>query len=101
MEFTFTEEQELLKDAANSFLEEFSSSTKIREAMESDQGFDPLVWKKIAMDLGWLALLIPEKYDGLGLTWIELVALLEQMGKHLFCSPFHSTICLGVSLMPS
>ena len=97
MEFTFTEEQELLKDAANSFLEEFSSSTKIREAMESDRGFDPLVWKKIATDLGWLALLIPEKYDGLGLTWIELVALLEQMGKHLFCSPFHSTICLGVS----
>ena len=40
MEFNFSEEQRLLKDSANSFLEEFSSSERIREAMQSELGFN-------------------------------------------------------------
>jgi alkylation response protein AidB-like acyl-CoA dehydrogenase len=48
-------------------------------------------------EMGWLALLIPEEYDGLGLTWIELIILPEQMVYFLLCSPFHSTVCLGVT----
>jgi len=38
---------------------------------------------------------IPEKYDGLGLTPVELVALLEVMGRHLLCSPFFASVCLA------
>ena len=95
MEFNFSEEQRLLKDSANSFLEEFSSSERIREAMQSELGFNQEVWKKIAKEMGWLGILIPEKYGGLELSWIELVALQEEMGRNLFCSPFHSTTCLG------
>ncbi len=97
MEFAFTEEQEILRDTANSFLEDFSDSQSIRKAMESELGFDPALWKRMANEMGWLGILVPENYGGLGLSWVELVALMEQMGKNLLCSPFHPTVCLGVS----
>ena len=97
MDFVFTEEQQLLKDSANSFLDEFSSSERIRKAMGSELGFDKEVWLKVAKEMGWLGILIPQDYGGLELGWIELIGLLEEMGKHLFCSPFHSTVCLGVT----
>tara|TARA_B110000014_G_scaffold264284_1_gene264639 strand:- start:3632 stop:4771 length:1140 start_codon:yes stop_codon:yes gene_type:complete len=99
MEFVFTEEQELLKESAKSFLTEHSNSLKIREAMNSSLVYDQEVWKKISRDMGWLALLIPEEYEGLGLSWVDLSALLEEMGYFLLCSPFHSTICLGVTCL--
>ena len=97
MEFSFTEEQGLLRESAKAFLAENSNSIKVREAMESSLIYNQEVWKKISEEMGWLALLIPEEYDGLGLTWVELIILLEQMGYFLLCSPFHSTVCLGVT----
>jgi alkylation response protein AidB-like acyl-CoA dehydrogenase len=99
VEFAFTEEQGLLRESAVGFLSENSNSKKIREAMESSLVYDQKVWQKMSEEMGWLALLIPEEYDGLGLTWIELTALLEQMGYFLLCSPFHSTICLGATCL--
>ena len=97
MEFSFTEEQGLLRESAKAFLAENSDSIKVREAMESSLIYNQEVWKKMSEEMGWLALLIPEEYDGLGLTWVELIILLEQMGYFLLCSPFHSTVCLGVT----
>ena len=97
MEFSLTEEQEILRDTANSFLEDFSNSQSIRKAMESDLRFDPVLWKRMASEMGWTGILVPENYGGIGLSWVELVTLMEQMGKNLLCSPFHPTVCLGIS----
>ncbi|BBP81710.1 hypothetical protein PHLH8_13520 [Pseudomonas sp. Pc102] len=43
----------------------------------------------------WPAIHIPEQYGGLGLGFVELAILLEQMGRRLFCSPFFATACLA------
>jgi len=99
MEFAFTQEQEMLRESAIGFLSKNSDSSKIREAMESSMVYDQEVWQSMSQEMGWLALLIPEEYDGLGLSWVELIALLEQMGYFLLCSPFHSTMCLGVTCL--
>jgi alkylation response protein AidB-like acyl-CoA dehydrogenase len=50
-------------------------------------------------ELYWPAIHIPEAYGGMGLGYVELVATLEQMGRYLFCSPFFSTVCLGVNAL--
>ena len=55
MNFAFTEEQEALRDAARGFLADHSSSEQVRAAMESDLGYDPEVWKRIATELAWPA----------------------------------------------
>lgn len=95
MRFAFDAEQEALRDTARAFLAEHSGPEQVRAAMESEHGHDPAVWKQIGTELGWTAITIPEACGGLGLSTVELVALLEPMGESLLCSPFFATVALG------
>ena len=95
MEFSFTEEQKMIRDTAQAFLAEVSSSNAIRSAMDTGQGFDPQIWQRICEEMYWQAIHIPEEYGGMGLGYVDLVVMLEQMGRYLLCSPFFSTVCLA------
>jgi alkylation response protein AidB-like acyl-CoA dehydrogenase len=95
MDFAFNEEQEELRSIARSFLEDHSASEQVRQAMESELGYEPQLWKQIGAELGWTSVVIPEEYGGLGLSYVELVALLEVMGGALLCSPFFASVCLA------
>jgi len=95
--FAFTEEQLELREMARAFLAEFSGSEQVRAAMESADGYDAKVWEQLAGELGWTAVAIPEEYGGIGLTYVELVALVEVMGETLLCSPFFATVCLAAN----
>jgi len=99
MDFAFTDEQLMIRDTAESFLAEVSTSEAIRAAMATDTGFDASLWQRICADMYWQAIHIPEEYGGLGLGYVELVAMLEQMGRFLLCSPFFSTVCLGTNAL--
>ena len=95
MHFAFTEEQEELRSQAHGFLGEFSASEQVRKAMESEMGYDPELWGRISAELGWPSVVIPEEYGGLGLSYVELIALMEEMGAALLCAPFLSSVCLA------
>ena len=95
MNLSFDADQEALRETARSFLAAHSSSDAVRRAMASERGWDPEVWRRVGSDLGWPALLVPEAYGGLELGPVELVALMEEMGSALFCSPFLASVCLG------
>ena len=97
MDFSFTEEQVALRESARAFLKDISSPEQVRETMQSEVGFDSGTWQRIAAEMGWAAVTIPEEYGGLGLTQIELVALMEEMGSALLCSPFFATVCLAAT----
>lgn len=97
MDFRFSEEQEELRNMARSFLEEASGPEQIRAAMESPLGYDEQTWKQIATELVWPCIHIPEEYGGLGLGQVDLAVLLEACGEALLCSPFFSTVALGVN----
>ena len=99
MDFAFDEAQLELRSSAAAFLGDHSGSEQVRAAMETELGYDPRVWKQIASELGWSALLIPESYGGLGLGYVELVALMEIMGGSLLCAPFFSSICMGANAL--
>jgi alkylation response protein AidB-like acyl-CoA dehydrogenase len=99
MHFSFTDEQQALRESARAFLADHSSSEQVRAAMASELGFDRGVWTRVAQEMGWTAITIGEEYGGLGLGYVELVALLEEMGAHLLCSPFFSSICLGANVL--
>ena len=60
--------------------------------MESELGHDPSVWKRVGAELGWTAVAIPEACGGLGLSWVEVVALQEVLGEALFCGPYLATV---------
>ena len=99
MDFRFTEEQQELRSSARAFLADQSGSEQVRSAMESELGYDEQLWKQIGSELGWAAVHIPEEYGGLGLSYVELIALLETMGERLLCSPFFSSVCLGANAL--
>jgi alkylation response protein AidB-like acyl-CoA dehydrogenase len=99
MDFAFTEEQEELRATARDFLAAHSSSEQVRTAMQSELGYDPQVWKQIGTELGWPSVIIPEEFGGLGLGYVELIALLELMGSALLCAPFFSSVCLGANVL--
>ena len=94
MDFAFSEEQEMLRRSARDFLAKESSSKVVRKLMESEDGYDAALWKKMA-DLGWTALGIPEQYGGVG-TFLDLIVVLEEAGRALLPGPFFSTMGLAV-----
>jgi alkylation response protein AidB-like acyl-CoA dehydrogenase len=91
MNFAFSDEQEFLRETAREFLQRESPMTRVRELMETDAGFDRELWKKMA-ELGWIGLLIPEEYGGAGLDFVDLVVVLEEMGRSLLPSPFFGNL---------
>ncbi len=99
MDFRFTEEQLELREIARGFLADQAGSEAVRSAMESELGYDPALWKQLGAELGWTSVIIPEEYGGLGLSYVELIALLEVTGEHLLCAPFFSSICLGANAL--
>jgi alkylation response protein AidB-like acyl-CoA dehydrogenase len=99
MEFAFTDEQQMIRDTAQAFLAEIADSAAVRRAMATEQGYEDDVWQRICGEMVWPAIHIPEQYGGMGLGYVELVALLEQMGRYLLCSPFYATVCLGANAL--
>jgi alkylation response protein AidB-like acyl-CoA dehydrogenase len=97
--FAFTEEQEELRETARAFLAENARSEQVRAAMESERGWDDGLWKQLGAELGWTAVHIPEAYGGLGLGYVELVALLEIMGEHVVASPYFATLALAANAL--
>ncbi len=99
MRFAFNEEQTQLRDAARSFLTDHSSSAQVRQAMDTESGFDADLWRRIGGELGWPSVIVPETYGGIGLGYVELVALMEEMGAALLCAPFFSSVCLAANAL--
>lgn len=99
MEFAFTEEQEMIRDTAASFLAEVSTSEAVRVAMATEQGYDSALWSRVCGEMYWQAIHIPEEFGGMGLGYVEVVAMMEQMGRYLLCAPFFSTVCLGANAL--
>lgn len=99
MNFALTEDQSMIRDAAESFLAEASNSAAVRAAMDLDTGFDPALWARIGQEMGWCATAIAEDHGGLGLSVVELALLLEQMGHRLVCAPFFATACLAATAL--
>jgi alkylation response protein AidB-like acyl-CoA dehydrogenase len=97
--FAFTEEQEELRATARAFLAEHGGPEQVRAAMESELGHDPALWKRIGAELGWTAVAIPEACGGLGLGWVEVVALQEVLGEALYCGPYFATVGLAASAL--
>ena len=97
MDFGFSEEQEMLRQSARSLLEKECPSTLVRRLMEDERGYDRGLWQKFA-ELGWLGLVIPEEDGGAGLSYVDLVLVLEEMGSVVLPSPFIWTVMFAEAI---
>lgn len=94
MDLDLTEEQEMLRTTARDFLTKECPKTLVRELEEDEKGYSPDLWRKMA-ELGWMGLVLPEEYDGMGMGFMDLIILLQEMGRNILPGPFFSTIVLG------
>jgi alkylation response protein AidB-like acyl-CoA dehydrogenase len=93
MDLDFSPEQEMLRKSVVEFLKKECSFEHVKELEDSDEGYSPKIWKKMA-ELGWMELYFPEEYEGLGDPFINVVIIMEEMGRAAFPSPYFSTIVL-------
>ena len=98
MDFALSEEQSLLKDSADRFVQEAYDFEARRALADGDQGYSPQHWRTFA-ELGWLALPFPEAVGGLDGTPVETLVLMEAFGRGLVLEPYLSTIVLGGGLI--
>jgi len=98
MALVLTEEQEILKRTAREFVSGRSSLRRVR-ALRDDQGgqgYDPALYAEMA-GLGWLGIVVPEAYGGLGLGWAEQMVVLEELGRGLCPEPIVGSVVLGAT----
>ncbi|MCB0994450.1 MAG: acyl-CoA/acyl-ACP dehydrogenase [Acidimicrobiales bacterium] len=99
MNFAFSEEQEQLRQFVRQFLEDKSSEATVRELMATEKGYDDKVWAQMADQLGLQSLTIPEEHGGQGFGYVELIVVLEEMGRALLCAPYFSTVVLAANTL--
>jgi alkylation response protein AidB-like acyl-CoA dehydrogenase len=78
MDFTFTPEQEALREQARAFLEATPEPS----------------WSQLA-ELGWTGVSVPEEDGGAGLSFVEEAVLFEELGRALYRGPYFSTLALA------
>ena len=92
MNFDYTDDQKALKEEARRFLAAASPLTVARAVLENPEaGYDTALWGRI-VEQGWCGASIPENYGGLGLGYVELCALAEELGRAVSPIPFASSI---------
>jgi alkylation response protein AidB-like acyl-CoA dehydrogenase len=94
MDLTLTDEQRLLAESARHFAEQVCPSSIVRELEASASGFSAELWSKMC-ELGYPAMVVPEKYGGSGALILDLAIVAEELGRVAFPSPLLTSVPLG------
>jgi pimeloyl-CoA dehydrogenase small subunit len=95
MDFSFTQEQALLRDSVAAYLADHYDFDKRKAAISSPTGWRPQVWKAFAEDLGILGASFSEDAGGLGGGPLETMVIMEEFGRALVVEPYLSTVVIG------
>ena len=82
MNFDLTEEQQMIVDAVEKFVQNDSPVERFRKLRDTERGWDPAMWERMA-EYGWLSVAIPEEQGGFGGRFVDLALILEQLGRGL------------------
>ena len=99
MDFSFTEEQSMLRDTVASYLQDKYDFETRRKVIKSESGWRPEVWKAFAEELGILGAPFSEDHGGLGGGPTENMIVMEEFGKALVVEPYLSTVVIGGGFM--
>jgi acyl-CoA dehydrogenase len=98
MDFDFSDEQKELQDHARRFFEKSSPREVVRAVLDGPTGYDERLWRSVA-EMGFPGTTIPEKYGGLGLGYLELCGIAEELGRSLAPVPLSSSIYLAAEFL--
>jgi alkylation response protein AidB-like acyl-CoA dehydrogenase len=88
MDFTFTQEQQMLQDTTRRFVtKDYGFETRRQIKEKSPDGFSREIWKGLA-DIGLLSLNVPEEEGGLGGSAIDTMLVMNAIGEGLLLEPY-------------
>ena len=96
---TSIEERQMLRDTVAALVEKHASPAAVREAMESDRGYDESLWSKLCEQVGVAALVVPEELGGAGGELADAAAVLEELGRGLVPTPLLGTTLAELALL--
>jgi len=96
---TGSDERQLLAETVASLVAKHASPAAVREAMESERGYDESLWRLLCEQVGAAALVVPEEYGGAGGTLGDAAVVLEELGKGLVPSPLLGTTLAELALL--
>ncbi len=95
MDFALTDEQRALQDAVRSYLRDKFGASQVRALYDSDNdGLPTDLWRTVG-EQGWLAVLVPEQYDGIGLGLLDAAVIARAFGAGTVPGPWLGTILVG------
>ncbi|HAH11896.1 MAG TPA: pimeloyl-CoA dehydrogenase small subunit [Alphaproteobacteria bacterium] len=94
MDFSFTEEQTLLRNSVNKFVAGQYDFDKRRALIKTEAGWSKANWQAIA-ELGLLGAPFAEEHGGLGGGPVETMIIMEELGRGLVVEPYLPTVVLG------
>jgi alkylation response protein AidB-like acyl-CoA dehydrogenase len=97
VDFSFSGDQQLLKNSARAFLDEHCKPAHVRALWDDPRGESDALWKDMAQ-LGWLGLTLPEDAGGSGLGLVETAILQEELGRAACPSPYLPTVLAAMAI---
>jgi alkylation response protein AidB-like acyl-CoA dehydrogenase len=98
MDFSYTDEQLALQETLQRFVaREYDFETR-RNLSRSELGFSAAAWKQYA-ELGLLSLPFPEEQGGLGGNAVDVMLIMEMIGRGLLLEPYFSSVVLSGCLI--
>ncbi|MEM7331089.1 MAG: acyl-CoA dehydrogenase family protein [Chloroflexota bacterium] len=94
MNFEFNDDQIFVRDTARAFLKANCPPEVVRRVLEGNERYAADLWQQIVVQ-GWAATAIPEEYGGLGMSYLELVLVAEELGRVCAPVPFASSVYLA------
>src|SRR5690606_24090117 len=94
MDFEYSDDQSLLKDSVDRFIQNNYGFEQRRKLVATDEGYSDKNWSQFA-ELGWLGMPFPEQYGGFGGTPVETMIVMEAFGTGLVAEPYLPTVVLG------
>jgi alkylation response protein AidB-like acyl-CoA dehydrogenase len=94
MNLNLSKEERLLRDSVREFLGKKWDRTICADMERDERGYPPGLWREMA-ELGWMGLIFPDEWGGTGGSFLDLVLMMEEMGRASLTGPFFSTVILG------
>ncbi len=96
---TTSDERELLRETVAALVAKHAAPAAVRQAMESERGYDESLWRLLCEQVGAAALVVPEEYGGAGGTLGDAAVVIEELGKGLVPSPLLGTTLAELALL--
>jgi alkylation response protein AidB-like acyl-CoA dehydrogenase len=98
MNFDLTQEQKMIVGSVATFVKDVSPVERFRRTRNTDQTWESEVWRTMG-EYGWLGIAFPEDVGGLGLEFVDLALVLEQLGHGLVPEPMIPSVVFGGGLL--